>query len=59
MIDNNLSSAKIEKSTTSFGFDYDKRMGGNILQQVSIMFLNNHSIKDNQSQVSLSLKGSF
>ncbi len=69
MMDNIPSEKLMEKSTTSFGFDFDevtKKVGKDLLHEVSLMYLHSHSLLHNQSQklnnkhsqVSLSIRDS-
>ena len=60
MVEHNLSGHNMENSNTSFGFEFDeiKKLDKNVLQQVSLLYLNNQSLQKNQSQISLSIRDS-
>ena len=59
-VGNNLSSRQVmQDSNTSIGFKFDdktKHIDKDILQQVSLMYLNNHSGHNNESEISLSIR---
>ena len=54
-VEHNFSGHNMENSNTSFGFEFDeiKKLDNNVLQQVSLLYLNNQSRQKNQSQISL------
>ena len=60
VVEHNLSGHNMENSNTSFGFEFDeiKKLDNNVLQQVSLLYLNNQSRQKNQSQISLSIRDS-
>jgi len=62
IMENHSSNSKMEHSNTSFGFEFDdpiKNIPKDILKQVSLLYLNHHSVRknSNESQISLSIKG--
>ena len=59
-VSHNLSGHNMENSNTSFGFEFDdiKKIDKNVLQQVSLLYVNNRSCHQNESQISLSIRES-